>query len=145
MPPPPSARCAKHVDAAAVDVCQRCGSFVCGACSNVRREDVYCPSCTTLLDRPASSLPQVAFSIAISAVPALSLTLIPLVGILGLAWFFLAPSIAIVLLLQERTARRSSETPASTTFYRLAWGAVAFDAVSIGLLGFLIFYFLKRG
>jgi hypothetical protein len=35
-------------------VCQRCGSFVCSGCIEIRNEDVFCAACAALLDRPAS-------------------------------------------------------------------------------------------
>ena len=88
MSPPASARCAKHVETPAVDVCQRCGSFVCGECSTIRDEDLYCEACATVLERPASSRPFVAFCFAVGALPVLfsALRVMPS-GVVGLVLF----------------------------------------------------------
>ena len=131
MPAPPSARCAKHVEAAAIDVCQRCGSFVCGECSNIRDEDVYCGDCALLLDRRPSGRPLAAFVLASAGAPGLLLTSIlpfgfgPIVGVL--VFLMVGPGIALSLLLAERAARKRKETPARGVFYRPAWVALSID------------------
>jgi hypothetical protein len=38
-------RCARHPDAPAVEVCHRCGGFVCADCLHVKPNGAYCPSC----------------------------------------------------------------------------------------------------
>lgn len=43
---PAGARCANHAEQGAVDVCSRCGSFVCADCVQIFREEtVYCLAC----------------------------------------------------------------------------------------------------
>jgi len=43
--PPPTARCGRHPEVPAVDVCQRCGAFLCGECVELLGEDVLCTAC----------------------------------------------------------------------------------------------------
>lgn len=43
---PAGARCANHAEQGAVDVCGRCGGFICADCLQLWREElVYCPAC----------------------------------------------------------------------------------------------------
>jgi hypothetical protein len=48
------ARCAAHASVAAVDVCKRCGRFLCGDCVELVGEDAYCAECRGRLEAPAS-------------------------------------------------------------------------------------------
>ncbi|QSQ21470.1 hypothetical protein JY651_40840 [Pyxidicoccus parkwayensis] len=41
------ARCATHPDELASATCQRCGAFVCGACTTWLLGSLYCPACAT--------------------------------------------------------------------------------------------------
>lgn len=50
---PGGARCATHPDVAAVATCARCGSFLCGDCTDVVGESPYCAPCVVLLRREA--------------------------------------------------------------------------------------------
>ncbi len=48
------ARCARH-PSVAVDVCARCGSFVCAMCAEISASDeVYCAECYPKLNKPSS-------------------------------------------------------------------------------------------
>ena len=143
--PPPSARCARHAEVPAVDVCQRCGSFVCGECVNIRKEDVYCAACAVILERPGSRrpllgllaallapLPLLAGSIA-SEVLRSSLGQLPtFAGLLGsvLVWV-----LAMSLLLYERA---HGEAGARRSLYRVAWAAVWADLALAGGSGGLL-------
>ncbi|NPC87021.1 hypothetical protein HPC49_53685, partial [Pyxidicoccus fallax] len=51
--PATGARCAQHPDAAAVATCARCGSFLCGECTEVVGESPYCAACVGMLRREA--------------------------------------------------------------------------------------------
>ena len=42
---PTGARCGQHPDVAAVALCARCGTYVCGACTEVMGETAYCAPC----------------------------------------------------------------------------------------------------
>src|SRR5579871_6794603 len=41
----PGARCANHPAVAAVEICQRCGNFVCGDCLEIQEGQALCPPC----------------------------------------------------------------------------------------------------
>jgi hypothetical protein len=53
---PAGARCGLHGDVAAVDLCKRCGRFLCGECVQLVGEDAYCADCVGKLDGPPSRL-----------------------------------------------------------------------------------------
>jgi hypothetical protein len=62
---PAGARCGLHADVAAVDVCKRCGRFLCGECVQLSGEDAYCAECAARLKAgPASGLSKAAFGLA---------------------------------------------------------------------------------
>ncbi len=48
---PLGARCASHPEAPAVATCTRCGTFLCGACTELSGEDAFCASCLRLYQR----------------------------------------------------------------------------------------------
>jgi hypothetical protein len=53
---PDGARCAAHIDLAAVGLCTRCGSFVCRGCRQIDvKGDSYCPACYGRLDRRSTA------------------------------------------------------------------------------------------
>jgi len=60
---PAGARCGTHASVAAVDVCQRCGRFLCGDCVELVREEVYCSECAARMDVPASPAAKGALAI----------------------------------------------------------------------------------
>lgn len=61
-------RCGKHPEAAAVAPCTRCGTFLCGACTELLRESAWCADCLTWLrhNGPPSRVVQglIAFNLA---------------------------------------------------------------------------------
>lgn len=65
---PVGARCASHPEAPAVALCARCGTFLCGECTELRDETAYCAPCLRVYRRagPASRIVQglIAWSIA---------------------------------------------------------------------------------
>ncbi len=136
--PPFGARCAKH-PVAAVDVCQRCGAFVCGECVNIRAEDVFCGDCARLLDRPRSARAKVALGLAAAPVPLTAVMSFAFGGIgtgIGLGLLIPLSAAAVALLLQERRA----QTPRGAA-YLLGWIAVALDALAIAaVLAVLVRY-----
>lgn len=48
MPPPSGATCPRHPGVLAVDVCERCGRFVCGDCEVLRDERTWCAECAAV-------------------------------------------------------------------------------------------------
>ena len=61
---PAGARCGLHGDVAAVDLCKRCGRFLCGDCVQLVGEDAYCADCLGKLEKPASLMSRWAASLA---------------------------------------------------------------------------------
>ena len=59
---PEDARCALHPDQAAIRVCDRCGSFMCGACSEGGAAS-NCPSCRQLSEPNAFPFSRADFSL----------------------------------------------------------------------------------
>ena len=53
---PAGARCATHAEVAAVDVCQRCGKFLCGDCIELVSDDSFCADCAARVTVGASRL-----------------------------------------------------------------------------------------
>lgn len=137
MAPPSGALCAKHPEVAAVDVCQRCGLFVCGECVDIRAEDVFCADCARILDRPAPARPKWAFAFAAAPGPvaiALSYGAGVIGTLVGIGLAVPLSSCALALILQERSARRASKSPRGGAFYPLTWVMLALDLLA--MLGF---------
>ena len=141
MAPPAGARCGKHVEAAAVDICQRCGTFSCGECVNIRAEDVYCADCAVILDRPPPTRPKLAFGLALAPGPlAFGLTFVAggIGTLIGLGLLVPLSAGALALILQERTARRRDPARLAGAFYPLTWAMLTLDlAVTVMLALFI--------
>ena len=141
MAPPSGARCAKHPDVAAVDVCQRCGVFVCGECVFIRTEDVFCADCARILDRPAPARPKWAFAFAAAPGPvavALSFVAGSIGFLVGAGLLLPLTACALALILQERSARRAGQSPRAGAFYPLTWMMLAVDLLGVvGLFAFI--------
>ena len=45
----PTARCGNHPSVAAVEICKRCGTFLCGDCLDYAGDDPYCSKCFALV------------------------------------------------------------------------------------------------
>lgn len=61
---PSGARCGTHPEIAAVDLCKRCGRFLCGECIELVGEDAYCEPCAQRVEAPASALAKAAMIVA---------------------------------------------------------------------------------
>ena len=129
----PAAHCARHPQSPAVDTCQRCGAFVCGECTHIRDEDVYCPACVPFLDRPPSARPGHALRCAIAA-PLLFVAgafFGRQLGTLSVVLTLAAPVVAFVLaaafLGREALARARGEVPRRGAVYPLAWAFLGLD------------------
>lgn len=94
MPTPAGATCPLHVGVLAVDLCDRCGRFVCGDCAVLKGEKTWCPEC--------------------AAVPHTASSRSTLALVLGIAGFFLCAPVsvaAIALGLVEQRSIERRETP----------------------------------
>ena len=105
---PAGARCAVHAAVAAVDVCQRCGRFLCGDCVELVDEDAYCADCAPRVNVPASKLSKVGLCIAAAGWLGFGLVLLgvrlPVFGLVLL--LFPAPAALAALILGMLEWRR---------------------------------------
>jgi hypothetical protein len=105
---PAGARCGVHADVAAVDVCKRCGRFLCGECVQLVEEDAYCADCEKRIDKSPSRMAYVTGGTAIATwILTLGAVAVPLVG--GLA--LLASLATLGLGVSELMRIRLRETP----------------------------------
>jgi hypothetical protein len=63
------ALCGKHPQVSAVEVCTRCGSFLCGECVDYLNETAaYCEPCLTLVTAKTSTRAKVSLALAVLGV-----------------------------------------------------------------------------
>ena len=133
MPTPTGALCATHPTVAAVDACERCGSYVCGECLEFTNDAVRCKDCFAR-DRQKPSN-RAIWALVLSVV-GIQCGLLP--GIAGL-----------ILGTQELAAIERGEAP--TSGKSLARGAQIIGAIDVGLLiiallavaGGIAYFFMK--
>lgn len=105
---PTGARCAKHPEAAAVAPCARCGTFLCGACTEVVGEAAYCAECVVWLRQngPPSRWVQAVIGVNIAGIVCFPLCgfTAPLINIIAAALGFWLPA-------RELRRIRSGEGP----------------------------------
>lgn len=138
-PEPSGARCANHPEAAAVASCARCGTFLCGACTELLGEAASCANCLALLQKGAVRPRVVGGIVALNVIALVSLPLCiifpPLfnltVAVLGL-W---------VATRELRRIRESGGAARGAGMARLAFGL----GVVNGLLALLWFAALVYG
>lgn len=94
MPTPAGATCPRHSAVLAVDVCERCGRFVCGDCAVLLDDKTWCAECAAVPRSPSSRS-----------------TLALVLGVVG--FFFCGPvSVAAIALgLVEQRSIERRETP----------------------------------
>lgn len=140
-----------------MDVCQRCGSFVCSGCIEIRNEDVYCADCAKVLDRPASKLSAVLvglsgawllFLLAMAGVVAFSSGRIPPL-LIGFTLIGTAPlaALMVALWIVERLAQKR-ETPSRVGQRRLKLAAVLIGInvlVGVAVAGGFVLFVLRQG
>lgn len=61
---PTGARCGQHPDVVAVALCARCGTYVCGACTEVVWEMAYCAPCAERHQQNTRPSPAVRLALA---------------------------------------------------------------------------------
>ena len=84
LPASSSPRCPPH-QRAAVATCVRCGTFLCGECTELLGESAYCASCATFLQRNGSSSRAIwgVFGLGLAGLLALPFSII----LSGFFWF----------------------------------------------------------
>lgn len=112
-----------------MDVCARCGTFICGECLDVQEGKSYCPDCFTRAQSgPASKR-------AIAAV---------ILGIVGLNCAFIPGIVGLALAVRELAAIDQGEAP--DTGRSLAKGARVLGWINVALLllavGAAVYYVL---
>ena len=131
MPVPDAAQCARHPDALAVEVCGRCGAFVCDQCLQLGDDEVRCPACWERLMERASTRSLVA--LVLSVIGVFYVTLLP--GVVGL-----------VLAQQELKAIARGEAPESgRTMAKVARVLGALSALGLLLFVLLVVLVLTVG
>lgn len=123
MPTPAGATCPRHAAALAVDVCERCGRFVCGDCAVLKGEKTWCSEC--------------------AAVPHTASARATLALVLGVAGFLLCGPVsiaAIALGLVEQRSIERRETPVEG-LARARW-AVRLGVLQIALVMLTVVLFV---
>lgn len=129
-PPPLGARCARHPDAPAVALCARCGTFLCGECTELRDETAYCADCVAIFRRagPASRTVQGGIVLGIAGLLC-SPVMLPLAGFPPI---FSLLSVVFALTVARRELRRIHDGHAP-----LQGRTQARVALALGLLNIL--------
>jgi len=123
MAAPDGASCPHHAGALAVDVCERCGRFVCGECLDLRDDRTWCAEC--------AATPSKASARASTAL---------LFGLLGFSCCAPFSIAAIAMGLAELRAVERGEAPAAGT-PRLRW-AVGLGAAQLCVVVLLVASFI---
>lgn len=116
MPVATGAVCAQHPQAQAVEICTRCGVFVCATCLQFRDNAVLCPTCHGRFMGKASTR------------AVLSLVL----GIIGFNCLFLPGVVGLVLAIQELGAIDRGEAPEAGR--SIATGGKVIGFINLGIL-----------
>lgn len=113
------ARCAVHVDIAAIDTCSRCGNYVCAGCMEVQEYETLCNPC--------------AYRVGTKGQQSSRATTALVFGILTVSTFCLPLGIVAVMLgHMELAAIERGESPASGR--NLAKGGMILGWISIALM-----------
>ncbi|MBL8941343.1 MAG: DUF4190 domain-containing protein [Archangium sp.] len=123
MPTPVGATCPRHPSALAVDMCERCGRFVCGDCAVLKGEKTWCAEC--------------------AAVPHTASARATLALVLGLSGFLFCGPLSIAAIavgLVEQRAIERRETPVEG-LTRARW-AVRLGVLQIALVMLLVVSFV---
>lgn len=137
-----SARCAQHSETPAVVACARCGTFLCGECVELRRDESYCRDCARRLDAPASAKAKLACALTTLSFPGMFLLgFVAPLRLPGFALGILALVLGIALALTERAKLARGELSPRTRpwLYAAAAGAV----LSGGAVAFVLFVLVR--
>ena len=131
--PPPTARCGRHPEVPAVDVCQRCGAFLCGECVELLGEDVLCTACFRRVGGDAPPSRRAKASVVLSGVGlvlGLGLGLGAVLGLPGLIGLVIG---LIGLVIGRGELRRIDAGQSPAVGRRLARVGVVLGWVNFGL------------
>lgn len=122
-----SAHCAVHPAVPAVEVCERCGAFVCGDCLELHEGHPFCASCFQRLGTTSASKQAVAALIF---------------SIVGLNCGFLPGVVGLILAYRERAAIERGQAPiqgSSVTKAALIIGWIDVALLVIGVIALIAF------
>jgi hypothetical protein len=140
------ALCAAHPELTAVDLCARCGSFLCGECVDFADEQTYCAACLALVTDRASR--PARLSVVVSTLGVLGmLSGLVVSGRAGLViWAAAIPTGFVGFALAVQTLR-NAPTQASRRWARTARaiaGLHGFLVIALAV-SFFAFLLLRRG
>ncbi|MBI3184441.1 MAG: hypothetical protein HYZ28_20085 [Myxococcales bacterium] len=154
MAVPVTGRCARHPSDAAVELCRRCGGFLCGECIQLHADEPYCEDCLKVVLRPESRRSLVAVALATASAVLGFYGLVAAAVLLatevkGGPLFVMpayAPGVAgMVMGYQERAKVRTGEAARKGRIYAdaavyLGWADVVMAAISafLGLMSLAI-------
>lgn len=132
----PDARCATHSNEAAVALCPRCGRFLCGQCTVVAFEELYCEACAKVVSQPVPGW------IKAAALLPIALFVLPFAGWrLGIEPWMVLPVWFLGLLfcvgwaVKLMTVLKAPEPPRGVK----RWAALSFVFTGLTLLLFVAF------
>lgn len=150
---PPTARCGSHPEVAAVQICQRCGRFLCEECLELKGDDAFCAQCHGLVGRPQSTRSVVAaglsgLSVLLGVYALIGAAALLLAHVQGAPFFvlpaFLPGAAGLSLGYQERGRLARGEAAPKSKIYAdaaiiLGWVDAAMLAVVLALGGVSFF------
>jgi hypothetical protein len=138
---PAGACCGLHVEAAAVDLCKRCGRFLCGECVQLVDEYAYCAECVGKLDGPPSRLANAALYLGLIALLLMAAGFVfgPAL-LLAAAW-----SVAALVTSGIEILRIKRNTSSVRGFLHAFGGLVAGVIVSLVTFYFIMVFLASRG
>jgi hypothetical protein len=132
-------------------VCQRCGSFVCSGCIEIRSEDVFCGACAALLDRPPSKLIRTTrwlsalWLLVLVGSFVVLLSKIRVFGVVLAATPFVTATLFAFWLVEWRAQRRGDAPPKGQVLLKVTAVFLAIESlISLLAVGALV-YFLLAG
>lgn len=127
------AMCANHGGMAAVEVCTRCGSFLCGDCVEYGKDETpYCAKCAAVVSRRPSGKARASLVITTLGVLGLVVGVLVRSRVGLIIWAVAAPLgfVGLAMAIQEIRAIERNESPAAGR----RWAGVARVAGFVHLL-----------
>jgi hypothetical protein len=140
------ATCGTHAGTMAVDVCTRCGRFLCGECVELVAEQPYCASCVTVLTQVASRPARWSVGVSLAGVVGMLVGLITQGRPGLLIWAVSIPTGVLGFAMALQALRGE---PSAATARRAKWGraiaTVHLLLVAALVASFVVFLVTRRG
>lgn len=130
---PAGARCGVHVEVPAVDLCKRCGRFLCGECVELAGEYAFCADCAKRRDGPPSILAKLALSAGAASLLLLFSGSASVLDVIVAPSAVVMASIELFRMSRGRTSPRG-RTPATLALALGLLSSLAFAGVIIAFL-----------